>query len=221
VYYHIIHAPGASPSVSDALVWSQHNLMNSAFSQSRFRFNLKQIGRHSNQQWYTYTDFIEDVDMKSNLRVGDTTTLNVYVNRATGFCGYAYLPVDLDSIGIRDGIVVNEACFQGSILGVTLSHEAGHWLGLHHTVSIAFRMCTVSNVFSQFQDGCGGRGDQVADTTPQEGPTIGCPSSPRETTCRGGGLEPFKNIMDYASCRDRFTPGQIAKMTSDWFSYRD
>jgi len=131
VYYHVIRS---SQSPSDSEIRNQHDMLNTGFSNSPFRFQLKNIGRHSNDNWYDYREFEDDVPMKRALRRGGRETLNIYVNAATDFCGYAYLPQDIESITLtRDGVVVNEACFVGGV-GATLTHEAGHWLGLSHTV---------------------------------------------------------------------------------------
>jgi len=72
---------------------------------------------------------------------------------------------------------------------------------------------------AQFNNGCSSPGDGVDDTPAQRVPTNGCPTS-RPDTCTGGGPDLVDNIMDYGACRDKFTQGQMLKMTNDWFRYR-
>ena len=90
-------------------------------------------------------------------------------------------------------------------LGETATHEAGHWLGLHHT----------------FQGGCNDPGDAVDDTPAQASPTNGCPEG-RDSCLDDQGLDPIHNYMDYSwdSCYTEFTSGQSSRIASMWSAYR-
>lgn len=117
--------------------------------------------------------------------------------------GYAQFPGFGNAL--TDGVVVR-ADYTGSIgtgagngsKGRTLTHEAGHWLGLLHT----------------FQGGCNGGffGETIADTPPVAAATQGgCPHS--ANTCNNDSPDlpdMVENYMDYSngSCQNIYTLGQ-------------
>ena len=149
--------------------------------------------------------------MKSALKQGDATDLNIYSTSGGGYLGWAYYPSTVKSAkyAILDGVVIHYGSMPGGYirnynLGYTATHEAGHWLGLAHT----------------FEGGCNGAGDQVDDTPAELEPTSGCPAG--KDTCVGGGLDPIHNYMDYSYdiCYTEFTAGQSQRMQEQWLHWR-
>jgi hypothetical protein len=140
--------------------------------------------------------------------------MNIYTNTASGNLGYVpWLPQE--SFGNpgsnSDRVVVlwesygeNAPIGPPFNLGRTLTHEVGHYLGLHHT----------------FNDGCGSNcsssGDLICDTSPQPSSTSGCNGS----SCSG--VAPDDNYMDYSDdiCMEKFTPDQSRRMRCTILNYR-
>lgn len=135
--------------------------------------------------------------------------------------GYAQFPFQISSQTSTDGIMVRAdqvgVIEVGSVAqaGRTVTHEAGHWVGLYHP----------------FQGGCVGgttgtcqsAGDQVCDTPPVASAANGCPSSrnscTNETTDKN---DLVKNYMDYAdgNCTNMFTAGQKTRADGQMLSFR-
>ena len=152
--------------------------------------------------------------MKRALHRGGDNTLNVYLTTAGVYLGWAYFPSITEQPGnsYLDGIVVDWESMLGTSTryagrydqGETATHEAGHWLHLHHT----------------FNGGCNNWGDYVADTPPQRVPTSGCPIG--QDTCPEPGLDPIHNYMDYSydTCYTEFTQGQALRAHDAWLEWR-
>jgi hypothetical protein len=123
--------------------------------------------------------------------------------------GYAQFPFQINSQTSTDGVMMR-ADQMGVIenvdvsqLGRTLTHEAGHWVGLYHPFQGGCVGGTSSNCLSQ--------GDQVCDTPPVSTATTGCPTSRNSCTNDVPNLPDLvKNYMDYAdgNCMNMFTKGQ-------------
>ena len=217
-YFHVI-TDGTTGNVTDAQIADQMNVLNLAFAgfyggaKSGFQYELKGITRTDNAEWFNAKAGTNpERAMKNTLRRGGFESLNIYSNLAGGYLGYAYLPGLPDSRLAIDGIVLHWGSLPGSgmfvgryDLGMTLVHEAGHWVNLEHT----------------FAGGCNAKGDSVADTPAMLVPTSGCPAG-KDTCPKEPGLDPIHNYMDYSydTCYNQFTPGQVARAQDSWIYFR-
>ena len=146
--------------------------MNQDYSGTGLSFNLEEIERIENADWFDNVgpDNGQQTEMKEALRRGGPGTLNVYTvsfnnDDARGLLGYATFPVDYQDNPKDDGVVLLYSSLPGGTtapynLGRTLTHEAGHWVGLYHP----------------FQGGCDGPNDYVDDTPAEADPAKGCPA---------------------------------------------
>jgi len=140
--------------------------------------------------------------------------LNIYIDDASGYLGYATLPqtdagAQEDSVHLNWTTVGKDAP-DGGIYnqGRTGTHEVGHYLGLFHT----------------FDGGCGNKnrpnqtGDLIADTAAQRGPNYDCPA--RARSCSS--LDPIENYMNYTqdNCMEGFTLEQAHRMRCSLLTYR-
>jgi hypothetical protein len=133
--------------------------------------------------------------------------LNIWVCNKTGAAGSSSYPwsgspatdgiiVSCNFVG-RTGTFVNNWNYQK---GRTITHEAGHWLGLGHIWGDAL---------------CGN--DLVNDTPTQEQANGGAPVFPHVSACNNGpDGDMFMNYMDYTydATRVMFSAGQVSRMLS-------
>ncbi|THH21441.1 hypothetical protein EUX98_g8384 [Antrodiella citrinella] len=214
VYFHVISKDKtlAGGNIPDSQIADQITALNQGYSSAGLTFSLAGTTRTTNTQWFTSVTDTSPLQtaMKKALRTGGANALNVYtVGFTNGLLGYSTFPSDYSSNPTDDGCVILYSSLPGGSTdsyneGKTLTHEAGHWVGLYHT----------------FQGGCSGSGDQVSDTPPEASPASGCPTG--RDTCSGGGVDPIHNYMDYSidSCMNQFTPGQITRLKGQLRTYR-
>jgi hypothetical protein len=218
VYFHVVHAGGVG-NISQTIINEQMRVLNAAFAgfyggaASGFSFRLEGVTRTDNEAWYLAGPGTqEERAMKTALHQGGWDALNLYATTAGAFLGWAYFPGLPESRQYLDGIVVDWESMPGAStryegrfdLGHTATHEAGHWLHLHHT----------------FNGGCNNWGDYVDDTPAQRFPTSRCPEG--QDTCSEPGLDPIHNYMDYSDdpCYNQFTQGQVDRMQDAWLHFR-
>lgn len=171
------------------------------------------IIRHqfANVSWDTETDI--DNTLKPGTIWDHTKYLNVWSVRmggtllSTGVLAYATLPYSMTATD--DGIVAryNTIGTVGTLMGgynkgKTVTHEAGHWLGLLHIWGLDAT--------------CGGFGDFIDDTPDQGDLNASCPTFPHISCNNGPNGDMFMNYMDYPpdACTYMFSIGQVVRMQS-------
>ena len=180
----------------------------------RFSYSPRQTTWTVNEAWSTMQPGTRaEENAKRALHVGGPATLNVYVaNIGGGLLGWATFPEPTwgDAL-FYDGVVILDESMPGGTVvpynqGDTATHEVGHWLALYHT----------------FEGGCFGPGDYVGDTPYEAEPAFECADAGRDSCPSKPGTDPVHNFMDYAEdfCMDRFTPGQINRMSNAWEELR-
>lgn len=228
-YFHIITASSdgrAIGNITNTDVINQLKVLNDSYRPYGFSFSLMGTTRNNNSDWY----YFEEFEMKSALRVGDASTLNVYFTNAFGLAGFAFFPWDYEQFPVYDGVVVNSGTIPGGSLfpydeGKTLVHEVGHWLGLFHTFQISPNVnggnTLLLSIFIGDRVNCLNNNDQVRDTPKQRYATRGCPTG-RNSCILNLGLDPIHNYMDYSDdyCYTEFTDGQKDRMMAMWNEYR-
>lgn len=153
------------------------------------------------------------------LNIWVTNLLDDPSNRSNGFIGYTQFPTAADTLkGLDvavdariDGSIIDYRVFGRNtgavslslyLLGRTVTHEIGHWLGLIHP----------------WGDGGGCNDDYVADTPLTADQSGSAPTSCRQTysTCIAGKQtrDLIENYMMYSPdvCMNMFTAGQVARL---------
>jgi hypothetical protein len=213
VYMHVITNGSGGGAPSNAMINGQIAVLNAAYAEAGFSFNLVDTDVTANNTWYTVTPgTAAEAAMKAALREGSADDLNIYsANIGGGLLGWATFPSSYAADPLDDGVVVLTQSMPGGTAGVyslgdTGTHEVGHWLGLYHT----------------FQGGCNGDGDFVPDTAAERSPAYGCPIG-RDSCPNKPGADPIINFMDYTddSCMYDFTVNQSGRMQQMWNAYRN
>ncbi|KAG8715025.1 hypothetical protein FRC11_006080 [Ceratobasidium sp. 423] len=227
VYWHVISADNSleGGSIPDSQIQDSIDVLNRDYAGSDTSFALVEIDRTINPDWSdTLPGSQQQTAMKNELRKGGPGDLNVYTVRKItdprtgkpGILGYATFPWSYQEKPQDDGVVLLYNTVPGGSnapfnLGRTLTHEAGHWLGLYHTFQ--------DHVGSK-GNGCNAPGDYVDDTPAERSAAFGCPTG--RDTCAAPGVDPIHNFMDYTddACMNGLTPGQIRRFKEMLSTFR-
>ncbi len=213
VYMHVINQGAGieNGDIPDSMIAEQILVLNGAFANTGWQFNLVSTDRTTNADWYNMNiGSTAERQAKAALRKGTASALNLYTAKLGGdLLGWATFPSSYARDPLQDGVVLLDSSLPGGSAvpyneGDTATHEIGHWMGLYHT----------------FQGGCSKSGDQVSDTSAEKSAAYGCPIS--RDTCSGGDVDPIHNFMDYTddACMDYFSTGQDARMDAQFSAYR-
>ncbi len=192
---------------------AQIQALNDRYAGSGFTFRLRSIDRVDRKAWFHMLPGNgNEKQAKMALAIDPAHTFNVYTcSPGKNLLGWAYFPFTpgLTEDSFYHGVVIHYGSLPDGFianynLGLTLVHEAGHYLGLFHT----------------FQGGCVAPGDYIDDTPFEASPAFGCPVG--RNTCPQDGDDPIHNYMDYTydTCYSEFTPEQIAWMQNIVPAYR-
>ncbi len=230
VVFHILRDSNGSGNVTDARCHSQIDILNEDFQamagtlgapgyDTMVQFKLATvdpsgnattgINRHLNSTWHN-----DGGGYYNSLAWDPHNYLNIYCNEASGALGYVpYLPQNGSPGSNSDRVVAYWAAVGRNApigppynQGRTVTHEVGHYLGLHHT----------------FNGGCGGgncytSGDRICDTNPEANPNFSCGNS---SSC--GNSDPISNYMDYTDdvCMNEYTLEQTRRIRCTLQHYR-
>ncbi|PYH77165.1 metalloprotease MEP1 [Aspergillus uvarum CBS 121591] len=239
-WFHIVSSQAAANSVSDQMIASQLIYLQEAYDNATISYRLKGITRHVNDTWAHNQD---EIAMKSALRRGSYSTLNVYFQTdlqmspdgsaralrgitarqmgtlSSSVLGFCTLPDPSINASSPRSTYIKDGCnvLAQTMPGGSLAHYNQGGTAVHEIGHWNGLLHTFEG------DTCSSNneGDYIDDTPQQSEPTNGCPA--QKDSCPDlPGLDAIHNFMDYSSddCYENFTPDQIERMRNMWFSMR-
>lgn len=249
---HIIEDPAVGQVVSELELNEQIRRLNEAYSPIKLVFEIQSLTRNQNHNWYNASPVDSNLThfnrMVQTLNADPSRFINVYINGMSDW-GYGSFPWEAEYQTPYDCVVIKDVTLPNKILddhcqpvvmmGKTLIHEMGHFLGLFHTFHSDQRDDQGRSLpcNSDSYDGCSD-GDEVDDTPPQRYCHFygcgechtgrGCCSlaQPCDGTCdtcpTDGTPDEVNNYMGYNpdACMDHFTKGQYDRMEIWFFAKR-
>ncbi|KAJ3474140.1 hypothetical protein NLG97_g9972 [Lecanicillium saksenae] len=225
-------------NVPQETIDDQLEILNAAYENAGFTFVADDAVYTENEDWRKIVQRGDnEYAMMSSLRQGDYSELNIYITTiapepdGSVTLAYATLPDKASERAFQvDGIVLDANTLPGVAeppynKGITLVHEAGHWLGLLHTFERGNGTAADDELA-----GCKGDGDFVQDTPAEASAAFGCQID--RDTCTGQleednttsdpGPDPIHNYMDYGDdeCLNTFTDGQAQRMQTAYLNSR-
>jgi hypothetical protein len=129
VWHDILKDDGTEGSTS-TMIYDAIDVLNGAFAGGGFSFSLVSTTVTQNTSfWEAVAGSDEEAAMKSQLRTGDCSTLNIYSTGQAAYLGWATFPTYCGFDTIYDGVVINYQTSPGGTFapydkGDTLTHGA-------------------------------------------------------------------------------------------------
>lgn len=143
VYWHSMQTSSGTGGITTQMITDSMSVLNAAYAASGFSFALMQTTVTDNDDYYYSLAGPKATAMKTALRQGDASTLNIYstgIDTISSALGSATFPSEYASEPLEDGVVIGSNTAPGGNKapynrGNTLVHEVGHWMGLLHVFS--------------------------------------------------------------------------------------
>ncbi|GAD97344.1 metalloprotease MEP1 [Paecilomyces variotii No. 5] len=238
-WFHIVSTKAHADSVTDKMISNQLSYLQNSYANTTMAYKLRGVTHSINDTWAQGGD---DIGMKTALRKGTYSTLNIYFqtdlqdtpsdsilgrsessassNAAMpSLLGFCSLPdPNINSTSTRSDYI-KDGCniLAGSMPGGPLTHYNRGGTAVHEVG----HWNGLLHVFQGGSCSSSNEGDYIADTPIQSEPTDGCPA--RKDSCPdSAGLDSIHNFMDYSNddCYQGFTKDQALRMRSTWAKSR-
>ncbi|PLN77877.1 metalloprotease MEP1 [Aspergillus taichungensis] len=243
-WFHIICSEEDAELISDTMIASQLSHLQDAYRNASMSYRLKGVTRLVNDTWARNDD---EIGMKSALRKGTYSTLNVYFQSdlhassegdgrstsvpserqsdisnqlSSSILGFCTMPDPSINSSTPRANYVKDGCniLAKTMPGGSLAHYNKGGTAIHEVG----HWNGLLHIFEGESCSSRNKGDYVADTPQQSEATDGCPAQ-KDSCPNLPGVDAIHNFMDYSSddCYEQFTPGQTKRMRSMWYAMRE